>query len=138
MKNLLIAFLTTYAFSVCSQETDERTEIVTYGQKVFMAVDLPSEFPGGSIAEQKYLGQNLIVPDNVGDVNGKVFFEFIVETDGQLSNIKLVRGLVPSVDSVAMNVVRNMPKWEPAFKNGIPVRHFVQYSISVTRLKKKN
>ncbi|MEM6831158.1 MAG: energy transducer TonB [Bacteroidota bacterium] len=119
------------------QEADESSTKTTEGNQVFMHVDLPAEFSGGSIAENKYLGQNLIVPENVGDVNGKVFFEFIVEKDGSLSDIKMIRGLVPSVDKVAMDVVKNMPKWEPAFKNGVPVRQRMQYSIMVRRVKKQ-
>ncbi len=130
------AFAMVFVYVSLAQEADETSSKTTESDEVFMHVDLPAEFPGGAIAENRYLGQSLIIPDNVGDVNGKVFFEFIVEKNGELSNVKLIRGLVPSVDKVAAEVVKNMPKWEPAFLNGIPVRQRVQYSIAVKRLKK--
>lgn len=138
MKNCLII---SFTFTVClawAQEADLNTAKTTESNQIFMDVDLPAEFMGGSLAEQKYLSQSLVVPENVGDVNGKILFEFIVERNGELSNIKMIRGLVPTVDSLAMDAVRKMPKWEPAFKNGVPVRQMMQYSIVVTRIKKSS
>ena len=49
---------------------------------------------------------------------GKVFVEFIVEADGSISNVRVIRGVSPEIDSEAIRVVRSMPKWTPPQKNG--------------------
>ena len=137
MKKIFLATLIITNLVSQAQEADESTSKTIEGDQVFMDVDLPAEFMGGSFMEQRYLSQNLIVPDNVGDVNGNILFEFIVEKNGELSNIKIVKGLVPTVDSLAMKVVEEMPKWEPAFKGGVQVRQVMQYTITVRRFKKR-
>lgn len=82
-------------------------------------IDFPdeeAEFPGGPEALKKYLGGNIIYPDIAierGD-QGKVFVQFVVEKNGSLSNINIVRGVSQEIDKESKRVVSEMPKWEPA------------------------
>ena len=63
------------------------------------------------------------------DCSGKVYIQCIVECDGKLSNISIVRKLCPDFDNEALRVVRLMPDWIPAFKNGKPVRSMITIPI---------
>ena len=60
---------------------------------------------------------------------GHVIVTFIVETDGSLSDVKVIRGIHPLFDEEAVRVVKSMPKWNPGRQNGEPVR--VKYSVPV-------
>ena len=55
---------------------------------------------------------------------------FVVETDGSITDPQVVRGVHPLLDEEALRVAKLMPKWEPGYQNGIPVR--VKYNIPVT------
>ncbi|MBW7867440.1 MAG: TonB family protein [Brumimicrobium sp.] len=86
--------------------------------------DLEAEFPGGLVAMKKFMGEETKYPEysqTVGD-QGKVFVEFVVNTDGSIEQIKVIRGVSKELDAEAMRVVRKMPKWKPAQVNGENVR----------------
>ena len=55
-------------------------------------------------------------------IEGKVFVEFIVETDGSISNVKSVRGIGAGCDAESMRVIQTSPKWNPGLQAGKPVR----------------
>lgn len=91
--------------------------------------DLP-EFPGGSKKLFEYLMENTHYPDEPElCAQGRVVVTFIVETDGSLSDVKVIRGIHPLFDEEAVRVVKSMPKWKPGKQNGEPVR--VKYSVPV-------
>jgi len=82
------------------------------------------EFPGGEEARILYLKENLrypSIPRQTG-IQGKVHVTFVVEKDGSISNIELLRGIGGGCDEEAMRVVGNMPNWKPGKQNGHPVR----------------
>lgn len=93
-------------------------------------------FPGGDQAMYKWLGDNINYPAAAAEegVQGKVTVQFIVEKDGSITNVKVVRGKHPALDAEAKRVVSKMPKWTPGRNNGQPVR--VTFNLPVTfRLK---
>ena len=63
-------------------------------------------------------------------VQGRVIIAFVVERDGSITDVNVVRSVDPSLDKEAARVVRNMPKWIPGKQNGAPVR--VKYNVPVT------
>jgi len=87
-------------------------------------------FPGGQKAWGKFLTENLKWPDPVIDAQGKVYIGFIVESDGRLTNIKIIRGIVAPFDNEALRVIKKSPKWKPKIINGIPVRSGYTVPIS--------
>lgn len=99
-------------------------------------VEQKPTFPGGEAAMYKWLGDNINYPAAASEegVQGKVTVQFIVEKDGRISNVHVVRGKHPALDAEAKRVVSKMPKWTPGRNNGQPVR--VTFNLPVTfRLK---
>lgn len=100
--------------------------------KVFTAVEMEPSFPGGVDKFFTYLHANIKYPPNAvkDKIQGKVFIGFVVEKNGSLSDIKVIRGVSSDIDSEAIRVISNSPKWRPGLQNGRPVR--VQYAIPIT------
>lgn len=87
-------------------------------------VDEKPSFPGGESAMKSYLNSNVKYPDvaQENSVQGRVIVESIIEKDGSMSDVKVIRSVDPSLDREALRVVKAMPKWTPAKLKGIPVR----------------
>ena len=87
-------------------------------------VDEKPSFPGGESAMKSYLNSNVKYPDVAleNGVQGRVIVESIIEKDGSMSDVKVIRSVDPSLDREALRVVKAMPKWTPAKLKGIPVR----------------
>jgi protein TonB len=94
-------------------------------------VEQKPSFPGGDAAMYKWLGDNMNYPAAAAEegVSGKVTVQFIVEKDGSITNVHVVRGKHPALDAEAKRVVSKMPKWTPGRNNGQPVR--VTYNLPV-------
>ncbi len=97
---------------------------------VAMVEQKPS-FPGGESAMYKWLHDNIIYPAAASEegVQGKVTVQFIVEKDGSITHVQVVRGKHPALDAEAARVIRKMPRWTPGRNNGQPVR--VTYHLPV-------
>jgi protein TonB len=100
--------------------------------KIYTAVQLEPSFPGGQQKLNDYFKANLKYPAvaHVNNVQGKVFVTFVVERDGSLSNIQVLRGIGSGCDEEAVRLLIHCPKWNPGIQNGKAVR--VQYIIPVT------
>jgi len=100
--------------------------------KIFTAVEQEPSFNGGIDKFYKYLQNNIRYPAvaKENNVQGKVFVTFVVEKDGSLTDIKVVRGIGSGCDEEAMRVLRNSPKWKAGIQNGRPVR--VQYTMPIS------
>lgn len=92
--------------------------------KVYDLVDEMPSFPGGPAELMKWLSSHIQYPAIAREscIQGTVIVAFIVEPDGSVSNAKLVRSVDPYIDQEALRVVRQMPKWNPGKRAGIPVR----------------
>ncbi len=119
--------LTIKEVSVTAYPSNDTTET----RKVFTNVEVLPSFPGGLEAFGKFLGQNLRYPDVAKKVNiqGRVFCQFVVEKDGSLTNINVVRGIGGGCDEEAVRVLAISPKWMPGKQNGEVVR--VSYTIPI-------
>jgi TonB family protein len=100
--------------------------------KVFTAVEKEPSFPGGVKKFAAYLGHNIKYPALMKQkkVEGKVFLSFVVEKDGSLSNIKVVRDIGYGAGDEAKRVLSLSPKWEPGIEKGKKVR--VAYTIPIS------
>ncbi|MDB5153930.1 MAG: energy transducer TonB [Mucilaginibacter sp.] len=100
--------------------------------KIFTAVEKEPNFPGGEAAFANYLGKNIHYPAiaKENNVQGKVFLSFVVERDGSLTDIRVVRGIGSGCDDEAVRVLKASPKWRPGIQNGRPVR--VAYTIPIS------
>jgi len=102
-----------------------------YNNQVFNAVEQVPSFPGGQQAFSKYLAKNIKYPADAKNnkVEGRSVITFIVEKDGSLSDLKVLRALGSGTDEEAIRVLKASPKWKPGTQNGRKVR--VQYSLPV-------
>ncbi|MCI6702342.1 MAG: energy transducer TonB [Prevotella sp.] len=93
-------------------------------EKIFDVVEVPPTFPGGEGQLRAWLASNTKYPPVAEDngIQGRVIVQFVVERDGSVSNVNVVRGVDPSLDKEAARVVRSMPKWTPGKQNGQAVR----------------
>lgn len=100
--------------------------------KVFDVVEQQPQFPGGMGALNQWLGSNIKYPAMAAEngIEGRVIVQFVVERDGSVSGVHVVRGVDSSLDKEATRVVAQMPKWIPGKQNGSAVR--VKYTVPVT------
>jgi protein TonB len=91
---------------------------------VFAPVDEPAQFPGGMSKLYDFMRRNLTWPVEVEkiDVDGKIFVGFVVEIDGSLSAVEIVKSINKPVDDEALRLVKGMPNWIPGKNRGIAVR----------------
>ena len=107
----------------------EEEEVVE--AEVFTIVEEMPAYPGGDAKLYEYLGKNIKYPQIAREsgIQGRVFVNFVVEPDGSVSNVKVMRGIGGGCDEEAMRVIKTMPKWKPGKQRGKAVR--VTYTIPV-------
>ena len=100
--------------------------------RVYDVVEQMPSFPGGISGLRTYLNQNIRYPAEAQEicVQGRVVVSFVVEKDGHISDVTVLRSVDPSLDKEAIRVVRNMPRWTPGKQEGEPVR--VRYNVPVS------
>ncbi|GAA3947442.1 TonB family protein [Hymenobacter algoricola] len=100
--------------------------------KVYTYVEQMPVFPGGQEALLKYIAQNIKYPALAlrNQVEGKVFIAFVVGPDGQVSDVKIQKGIGAGCDEEASRVIKNLPKFAPGKQNGRAVS--VSYTVPVT------
>ena len=101
-------------------------------KQVYSAVEKYPTFPGGSTEFGKFLAANVKYPKAAREANiqGRVIASFIVEEDGSLSDIKIMRGIGYGADEEAERVLKLSPKWNPGTQDGKPVR--TAYSVPIS------
>lgn len=112
-------------------EPVEVTEKKVVEQEIFTVVEDQPSFPGGEAARMQYLQKNIEYPQMAREsgIEGTVFVTFVVETDGTVTQVRILRGIGGGCDEEALRVVRNMPKWKPGKQRGRPVR--VQFNMPI-------
>lgn len=101
-------------------------------EKILERVENMPEFPGGIKAMMKWLGENINYPEEAAkkNIQGRVIVQFVVETNGTISNIEVIKSMHKLLDAEAMRVVGAMPKWKPGtLQDGKAVR--VRYTLPV-------
>ncbi len=100
-------------------------------EDIFQVVEVMPTFPGGQDAMMKYLGENIKYPQEakINKVQGRVFVSFVVEKDGSVNDVKLLRGIGSGCDEESIRVIRAMPNWIPGTQKGEAVR--VQYNLPI-------
>lgn len=127
---------------VIDVEANEETEVEEYvpieieeeevvEEQIFMVVESMPGFPGGEQALNKYLYENIKYPQMAKEsgIQGRVFVTFVVEKNGEVTDVRVLRGIGGGCDEEAIRVVENMPKWTPGKQRGKPVR--VQFNLPI-------
>ena len=112
-----------YAQSNDLSAGDSQNSTTLTKENVGAGITMP-EFPGGDVGLSKYLAENVKFPENAkkDSLSRKVFVQFVINQEGDVENVKVVRGVDKAFDKEAIRVVENMPKWEPAKQFGKPVK----------------
>ncbi len=108
----------------------EEEEIEEEAQVFFIVENMP-EFPGGDVELRKHIAQNIQYPEIAKEngIQGRVFIQFVVNQKGEVEQVKVVRGVDPSLDKEAIRVIQNLPKWTPGSQRGKPVR--VSFTVPI-------
>jgi len=99
--------------------------------KVFISVEENPEYPGGANALLRYISENLNYPSEAqrNNVQGRVILHFVVNPDGSVGKIEILRSIDPLLDNEAIRVVKTLPKFKPGKQRGVPVK--VWFSLPV-------
>jgi TonB family protein len=100
-------------------------------EEIFFIVEEMPEFPGGEPALRQFMATAVKYPDDAvkKGIQGKVYVTFVVSKDGTVANSKIARGVDPSLDTEALRVVNNLPKWKPGKQKGQAVN--VSYTVPI-------
>ncbi|MBR1512767.1 MAG: energy transducer TonB [Bacteroidales bacterium] len=109
----------------------ETGEIEDPEKEVYQIVEQMPKFPGGEVKLMEYVSNSIQYPKEAKEngVQGIVYVSFIVEPDGSVTIVKVLRGIGHGCDEEALRVVESMPKWNPGMHGGEPVR--VSYQIPI-------
>ena len=99
-------------------------EVEEAEEEVFLVVEEDPEFPGGLDALSKFIADNIKYPQlaKENNITGRVFVSFVVEKDGRVGQVKILRDIGGGCGNEAVRVVKMMPKWKPARQGNKPVR----------------
>ena len=102
-------------------------------EEVFLVVEeMPSFGSGDTNDFRSWVNSNMKYPEVAAEngIQGRVYIQFVVEADGRLTNVRVIRGVDPALDKEAVRVISNSPKWNPGKQRGKPVR--VSYTFPIT------
>ena len=124
LKVALMMLVLFFSFTTSTAQTKKN-------DMVFDVVEVMPQFPGGQTAMLQYMMKNIKYPKQAmkEGIQGRVTVSFIVEKDGRVSNVRLLRSVQPLLDKEAIRVVKSMPKWSPGKQKGKPVR--VRFNLPV-------
>lgn len=115
----------------------QKDSLVPDTGQIFVVVEKMPHFPGGPGAFMQYLAKHTHYPAEAVKKGciGRIFINFVIERDGSISHIKVLRGICPSLDKEAVSVIKNMPKWIPGYQRGKPVRVSFNLPIKFTTVR---
>jgi protein TonB len=120
-KLVLMSLMAVFCLTTVSAQ---KTVVSQKNDKVFDVVEQMPEYPGGMQALFEFISQNIKYPADAQKqkVEGRVLAKFVIETDGSISDIEVVKNAFPSLDAEAVRVIQAMPKWIPGRQKGQAVR----------------
>ncbi len=136
MKKILLFLLTFYSFQTVQSQTVQSNPTVADDKNAYntSGVEVIPVFPGGIKEFYQFIGKNYQVP-NVPGLKGKVIISFVVEKDGSLNDIKVLRDIGYGTGIEAIRVLNLSPKWTPAEQNGQHVRCKYMLPLSIEASK---
>ena len=101
-------------------------------EEVYENVEEMAEFPGGEQALYMFLASNLRYPSDAQEqgAQGKVICQFVIEKNGSIKEVSVLKSIHPSLDKEAVRILKSMPKWKPGKQGGKPVR--VRFTLPIS------
>ena len=121
MKKILsIVFLLCVNYLFAQNTIDSTANDVAPIEKIYMVVENPPEFPGGDAGLIKYLQKNIKYPEEAekNNIQGRVYVQFVIDKEGNVRDVKIIRGAWEELNEEALRVVSQMPQWKPGRQNG--------------------
>ncbi len=140
---LLIASIIIYNISFSqeikkaeSKENDKETKIVNSDNDIynFYTLEQKPEFPGGEKGLLSYIAKHTEYPNKAKrkNITGKVYVQFIIDKEGKVTNVKVLRSAHPLLDKSALKVIKSLPDWKPGKQRGKNVKVSFQVPINYT------
>jgi TonB family protein len=122
---------TYYTLPVTFKLQHDEKDLTEDSNKVYESVQQTPEFPGGYNAYKKFLSKNFQYPKEAkkNKIHGQVILRYIVEVDGSITNLQILRSLPDGCSEEALRLVKAFPKWNPGKQNGKAVR--VSYTLPI-------
>lgn len=139
MKKVTILSVCLLMAGVSFARTDADSTAAKASQPTQDVITQP-EFKGGIEKMYQYISDNFEYPEDAAkrSVNGKMDVEFTVEKSGDITYVGILKGLDYSIDGEVLRLLKAMPRWTPATKNGEPVRYKVSMPITIRASRSKN
>lgn len=130
MKKIISTLSMILMFIMCSYAQIDSTKNVK-SEVIFDVVEQQPIFPGGTDELYKFISKNFKYPKKCLRKNhqGKIYIQFVVNKDGSIGDVKILRGIDKDLDREAIRVVKSMPKWTPGMQKGKLVR--VRYNLPI-------
>ena len=137
MKKTLLLSLILMMSGYCLAQSDKSSSDT--GKSSEEVVITQPEFKGGIEKMYQYITDNFIYPEDAAkrSVNGKMEVEFTVEKTGDITYVGIIKGLDYSIDDEVLRLLKAMPRWTPATKNGVPVRYKVSMPLTIRASRSK-
>lgn len=106
--------------------------IMVEGTDIYRVAEVMPQYPGGNQAMMEFLGNNIVYPDSckAEGIQGVVFLSFVIDEEGKVKDLEVLRTPDDRLSKNAMEVVKKMPKWTPGKQDGKPVK--VQYNLPIS------
>lgn len=124
MKKIIAFLILFYSIDTFSQSNEKLADNNIYNTA---GIDVKPEFPGGLEKLNAIVNDNYLKAGFESEIKGKVYFLFVIEKDGSLSDVKILRKVDPLKAKALIQILQNLPKWNPGKQNGQTVR--VLYSL---------
>lgn len=105
---------------------------ISMGKEIFTIVENPATPPGGYQGFFEYVAKSINYPEQARKkgIQGKVYVQFVVDKDGSLTEVEVVKGIGSGCDEEAVSIVQAAPKWNPANQKGIAVKQRIMLPIT--------
>ncbi|MBT3303315.1 MAG: energy transducer TonB [Bacteroidetes bacterium] len=103
-------------------------------ESIFIYTEEIPQFPGGEQAQMRFMSENIRYPEFERDsgIQGLVVASFIIEKDGRITDIKILKGVTPDIDKEVIRVLKKMPRWSPGKQKGKAVRVRINLPVRFT------
>lgn len=133
MKNFSFLIISFFLIQIVSAQEQSSKAL----DKIYQLeeVDIKPEYPGGIMAFYNFIAKNYKTPEEEG-LNGKIITTFVIETDGSISDIKVLQDIGYGSGAEVLKVLAMSKKWIPAKLNDVPVRVLYQFPITIQTAEK--